>query len=347
MSTANILTPSYAVSTTSPGWIISKRDDLTWFIGGSAVGYAALLALMAGFPILTAMLIWNLAIDGPHVFATASRTYFDKVARQRLGWRLWMIIPFALVGPVLWVSGPGSLVLLVITWAQYHVAKQHLGFVMLYKRKTGERSDVVLDKRFVVISLMLPWAFYVYRLIKIPDSKQAAFLVALLLVALLYAGFVLFYLTHQIGKALRGEVCNSPKLLLLSVVIPLHWIAFIYASTLPIAQGLLVAGIATNIGHSLQYQRLTWFHNRNRYAGASRSTIGLASVVNSRLSIFLLTGIVLNLLFAALPEYAMKGNQLLLSILIGANLVHYYLDSIIWRTRSDKELAVALRLAPN
>jgi len=53
----------------------------------------------------------------------------------------------------------------------------------------------------------------------------------------------------------------------------------------------------------------------------------------------------LNLLFAALPQYAMRGNQLLLSILVGANMLHYYLDSIIWRTRSDKELAAALRLA--
>jgi hypothetical protein len=94
--------------------------------------------------------------------------------------------------------------------------------------------------------------------------------------AILYFGFVVFYLTHQIGKACRGEVCNFPKLLLLSIVIPLHWIAFAYASTLPVEEGLLVAGVATNIGHSLQYQRLTWFHNRNRYAGASRSTIGLA-----------------------------------------------------------------------
>lgn len=258
-----------------------------------------------------------------------------------------MIIPFALVGPALWISGSGWLVFFATSWAQYHVAKQHMGFVMLYKHKTGERSDVVLDKRFVVISLMLPWILYVYRLLEPPAAQGAAFRLALLVVALFYGGFVLFYLTHQIGKTFRGEVCNAPKLLLLAVVIPLHWMAFAYASTLPIAQGLLVAGIATNVGHSLQYQRLTWFHNRNRYAGRSRSTIGLASVVNSRLSIFLLTGIVLNLLFAALPKYAMKDYQVLLSILFGANMLHYYLDSIIWRTRSDKELAVALRLAAN
>ena len=340
MSMSNILTSPFARSTAFPGWIISKSDDLTWFIASPAIGYIALLALVAGFPILTAMLIWNLAIDGPHVFATASRTYFDRIARQKLGWRLWMIIPFAFVGPVLWSIGSGLLFFLVITWAQYHVAKQHLGFVMLYKRKTGEHCDVVLDKRFIVISLMLPWAIYVYRLLKIPGTQQIVFLVALL-----YMGFVLFYLSHQIGKAARGEVCNLPKLLLLLVVVPLHWIAFAYASTLPSDQGLLVAGIATNIGHSLQYQRLTWFHNRNRYAGASRSRFGLASVVNSRLSIFLLTGVVLNLLFAVLPQHALVGNQLLVSILVGANMVHYYLDSIIWRTRSDKELATALRLA--
>jgi hypothetical protein len=311
------------------------------------VGYAAIVALAAGFPILTAALIWNLAIDGPHVFATASRTYFDRVSRQRLGWRLWMIIPFALAGPVIWSINPGWLVLFVITWAQYHVAKQHLGFVMLYKRKTGERSDVLLDKRFVIVSLMLPWALYVYRLLGIRSIERTPLRVVLLLVAFMYLGFALFYVTHQIVKVLRGEVSNFPKLLLLSVVIPLHWIAFIYASTLPVEQGLLVAGIATNIGHSLQYQRLTWFHNRNRYEGSSRSTFGLASGLNSRLAIFLLTGFLLNLFFCAFPRYALKGNQLLLSVLIGANLLHYYLDSIIWRTRSDKELAAALRLASN
>src|SRR5512132_167763 len=200
MSVANILTTPFAVSKTSPPWIISRRNDVTWFIASPAIGYVALLALMNGFPILTAMLIWNLAIDGPHVFATASRTYLDKTARQKLGWRLWMIIPFALVGPVLWSTGFNWLFFLVITWAQYHVAKQHLGFVMLYKRKTGERSDMVLDKRFLMISLMLPWAIYLYRLIQIPRTQQVVFVVTLL-----YVAFVLFYLMHQIGKTSRGE----------------------------------------------------------------------------------------------------------------------------------------------
>jgi len=34
---------------------------------------------------------------------------------------------------------------------------------------------------------MLPWALYVYRLLDIPGTQQAAFMVALLLLAILYA----------------------------------------------------------------------------------------------------------------------------------------------------------------
>jgi len=32
-------------------WIISKREDLTWFIGSSLVSYVALGLMAAGFPV--------------------------------------------------------------------------------------------------------------------------------------------------------------------------------------------------------------------------------------------------------------------------------------------------------
>jgi len=97
--------------------------------------------------------------------------------------------------------------------AQFHVAKQHLGFVMLYKRKTGERSDVMLDKRFIVISLMLPWALYVYRLLDIPGTQQAAlwWLYCCWLSCMPVRSF-LFDASDR--KSAPGEVCNFPKLLL-------------------------------------------------------------------------------------------------------------------------------------
>ena len=238
----------------------------------------------------------------------------------------------------MWMLGLGKVFfVLFITWAQYHIAKQHMGFVMLYRVKAGERNDMVWDKRFVVFSLTLPWALYLYGMLKLPAPQLITFLT--------FAGYVALAVSYtklQVKRIKAGEAYSLGKLLLLMVVIPLPWLAFWYASGRP--EVFAIAAIATNIGHSLQYQRLMWFHNRNRYAESSRSTIGLAAIINSRITIYLLTAIVLNLLVAGLPHAALHGNETWLAMLTGVNMAHYYLDSQIWRVRSDNELARALRL---
>ncbi len=80
-------------------WIISRRDDLLWFIGPAAISYLALGLMAAGFPITPIYLTWFLAVDGPHVMGTVTRTYMDKRERKRLGWFLWIIVPFCVIGP--------------------------------------------------------------------------------------------------------------------------------------------------------------------------------------------------------------------------------------------------------
>lgn len=322
-----------AVVLQSP-WIISRRSDLTWFIGTSGLGYLVLAAFVFGTPVLPIAIAWNLLIDGPHIFATVTRTYFDKSARQKLGWRLLIVLPLLTVGPLLLMAGFGKLfTVLFLFWANFHIAKQHVGFVMLWKRKTGERSDFNLDKRFIVISLVTP--------VVLCFLHEAGVSRVIGPVSLGYTVLAFYFIVHQIRKRIRGEVCNQPKLLLLSVVIPLQWIAFAFAIQQSSPDALLVAGIATNIGHGLQYQRLTWFHNRNRYVD---SGAGLALFVNSSLPIFLLTAIVLNLVLVAVPQVWAQGHTAIITAFLGFNMTHYYLDSLIWRVRGDKELALALRL---
>ena len=336
MSTAILEARQAAV--TSKGWIISKHEDLAWFVGGSLVGYFALLAFSAGVPILTLYLIWNLLIDGPHLFATASRTYFDKSARARLGVHLLALIPFLLLGPVAYMIGLGSLfILFFLTWAQYHIAKQHVGFVMLYKKKTGERCDYNLDRRFIMLSVMLPWFLCIYANAGFPAFQKVQ-TVALLL----FCGFVVFYISRQVRRAMNDEVMNVPKLMLLSLVVPLHWIAFLYAAGRP--ELMLIASLAVNVGHSLQYHRLTWFHNQNRYANESRETVGLASVVNSRVAFYLIASIAMYGLLYAFPRYMMAGNVVLVALFYGVNMTHFYIDAKIWKVSSDKDLARALQL---
>jgi len=325
-----------ALSFPSTQWIIGKRDDLFWFIASALFGYLALVGIAAGFSVLTALIIWNLLIDGPHVFATATRTYLDHESRARLGWRLWSVIPFLLIGPAMWAFGFSHLFLVaVISWAQYHIAKQHFGFIMLYKRKTGEKGDMKLDRSFLLISLMLPWAIFAIAMLmptRVPGRLFMLFGMGC------YGIAAAIYVGHQFNKWKTFQVMNPPKLLLLSIVIPLHWLAFYYAIEKP--EGLIIAGIATNVGHSLQYHRLMWFHNRNRYSTQD----GFAAILSRSPIIYFGIALLLNVIFSAAPRAAFADNTMLLSSLGGMNMTHYYLDSLIWRTRSDKGLATALRL---
>src|SRR5579863_8163168 len=89
-------------------WIISRRDDLTWFVGSALAGYLALGLMSVGFPLRLIYFVWFVGIDGPHVIATVTRTYFDKQERARLGWLLWALLPLALVGPVMAALGQAS-----------------------------------------------------------------------------------------------------------------------------------------------------------------------------------------------------------------------------------------------
>src|SRR3954447_26004162 len=150
----------------SPRWIISQSADLTWFIGSGLVGYLALVLLWAGAPLQPIYLLWMLGIDGPHVVATVSRTYFDRCERKRLGWWLWIIVPFVLVGPVMAMFGQRDLFyLFAVCWRHFHIAKQHFGFVMLWKAKNQERDskELKLDRWFIMASTNLPLVWFVIQ----------------------------------------------------------------------------------------------------------------------------------------------------------------------------------------
>jgi hypothetical protein len=56
-----------AAAAPGPGWIISQRDDLKWFIGSARAGFGALALMLGGFPVFPLQLIWMLG--------TVTRTY--------------------------------------------------------------------------------------------------------------------------------------------------------------------------------------------------------------------------------------------------------------------------------
>ncbi len=324
-------------------WIISGREDLTWFIGSSLVSYAVLALMAAGFPITPLYVIWLFGIDGPHVWATATRTYLDNNERRNLGSLLWVVGPAILVGPAIVAAGGEALFyVLAVSWLHFHIAKQHFGFMMLYKHKARDRSDFLLDRWFLLISLMLPFA----RLIVKSDTNLFTLPLVRNLDTFLLAAYgvlALVFVARQLQKWKDGVTVNPPKLMLLAVVVPLQWLAFGYAATTG-ADGLIRAGIILGLFHSFQYHRLMWFHNRNHYADPKfGDTAGLAATLARRFVYYFAAAVLLNLLLDVLPTY-WTVNPYVKAAYWGIPFTHYILDSKIWRVRGNKDLAAALRL---
>src|ERR1044071_4767196 len=131
-------------------WIIGRSVDLSLVIGSAAAGYLYLL-LFAVFHVPISMLwwVWSVGFDGTHIFATASRTFFDSQARREQRKLLFgSLAVFFSLGPLMVLAGwKGWLYLLVGVWAYYHVIRQHYGFMVLYKAKNRDlgRLDNGLD----------------------------------------------------------------------------------------------------------------------------------------------------------------------------------------------------------
>ena len=343
---ASVLSPSFTAGT--PGrtsetrWIISRRDDLIWFVGPALVGYLALGLMSVGVPLALLTALWLLGVDGPHVTGTVTRTYFDTQERRRLGWLLWVLVPLLFVGPAAVYLGQGSLFFLFAVCSQhYHITKQHVGFVMLLKSMNRERGafESRMDRWYVLASGVIPLGLFVVK------TRLAAGSLVNILTAIGIAAFAIFtaaYAIYQLRKWRAGKPMNVPKLLLLGALVPLQWLAFEYAARFG-PDGIVRAGIALGLFHSLQYHRLIWFHNKNRYQTPdARAKHGLAAVLAEKFGYYF--AVAVGLYFVAEIPPAIFPMQWLPASVWGINFMHYFLDSKIWRVRGDKELAAALHL---
>jgi hypothetical protein len=332
-------------------WVISRGVDLTLVSGSALAGYLY-LALHTIFqaPIGYLWWFWSVGFDGTHIFATASRTYFDREARAAQRRLLFgSLAVFFSIGPVMVLGGQkGLLALLVGTWAYYHVMRQHHGFLMLYKVKNGDLAgaDNRLDGRFLFVMLAAPpvhrFLFHHPEELGLPPGIALARVAPAVepLLWCLVAWALAAFARRQLERHRAGESLNVPKLLLMAGVIPLHWLTFAFMSWR--------AAVPTiTIVHNLQYHALVWFHNRNKYGdGANAERFGR---IPRAVSMSLLSYAVLALIFSALyriPGYELgRGSDLAFGFFCGFGLTHYYLDSKIWRVRGDGELRRALRLA--
>ena len=367
-ASAEIVGTQTTTSQISLRWIISAHDDLVWFIGSVASSYLLYILYVTGLlPLLPMVALWAILIDAPHVFGTFSRTYFDRTERQSRPRLLWGSLLFFLIGPVLVLMGAGFLFFFVVAlWAYYHLVKQHYGFMVLYKKKNNDlaRVDNVLDRLLLLFAFNYPFVAFIASdpeaMSRVPAPLQRGVNGTALLLLIGTIVLAVAWLGRQGQRALTGEPLNVPKYLLLAASIPLHWIVLL--TPMP-HKPIAIVAILT-IYHNLQYHRLIWFHN-NKYR-SSKQTVdgakqkyGAAELISRRLLYYIVFGIVFGLIYQG-PRQLLgyislrTGNgvvteqslpmQLGVSFLWGYAMIHYYLDSKIWRIRRDPSVGKALNM---
>jgi hypothetical protein len=337
-------------------WIIGARDDLVWFIGSVVTSYA-LFALYVGgvVPLVPMVVAWAVLVDAPHVFGTFSRTYFDREERAARGRLLWWSLLFFAAGPVAVLLGVGFIFFFVAAlWAYYHLIKQHYGFMVLYKKKNGDLApaDNALDRAFLLLAFTYPFVAFVERdpeaMQRVPAALHSSLgtLSGVLLVLTILAAAA--WLFRQAQRALTGLALDVPKYLLLAAAIPMHWVVLL--TPMPHKPIAIVAMLT--IYHNLQYHRLIWFHNGKYKRDADgRGRHGAAEFISRRLFHYILFGVVFGLWYQVPRQYVNHAadpeaflTQLASGFLWGYALVHYYLDSKIWRVRRDPSVGKALHM---
>ncbi len=167
--------------------------------------------------------------------------------------------------------------------------------------------------------------------------------------SLLFLGLVILILLYLFKKAPPGQVekrpVNVPKWTLMITVILAH-VVFI---GLPFP--LLLKPVLIGIFHNLQYHRLVYYHNQNKYTGTDRGQYGMAAVFTKNLLV--LAAFVL--VFDMVEVLFQWGSRRLFVSEVAAYFIaafawaiplhHYFLDSVIWRLKKDESLTKHLKLS--
>lgn len=357
-TTAQAINTDARASAVSLRWIINGREDLVWFIGSVVTSYALFALYVSGIlPLIPMVVGWAILIDAPHVFATFSRTYFDRTERRARKRLLLGSLLFFIIGPLMVLARLGLVFFfLAALWAYYHLVKQHYGFMVLYKKKNDDlaRTDNFLDRGFLLLAFTYPFVAFIARdpsaMQRVP--AQLHFVINALEVALLVAtiAFGTAWLVRQVQRAVQSQPLNVPKYLLLAAAIPMHWVVLLT----PMPNKTIAIVAILTIYHNLQYHRLIWFHNRKYTSTADgKERYGAAELISRRLLYYIAFGILFGLWYQ-LPRRLLDHSsdpttmslpvQVLAAFFWGYAFIHYYLDSKIWRVRRDPSVGRALRM---
>jgi hypothetical protein len=364
-------------------WIVGPTTDVAWFILPVVTGYLCLYVNIAfGVSSFFIWWFWNVFTNGPHFYATISRTYLDREEWRRRGALLvgslgWFLVGPAAIAVTIATGSMGPFLVFwffQVLWAYYHVSRQHWGFVALYQKLNGKPEDGANRADYWTFHLLmfLPVVSWFIRYPELRDvagwgaTPSAIERLVLGLTGPLVAATVAVYLLKEGLRFRRDGTFNLPKTLVFAAYVPLHLLLLLSPSIAGRYDMFLFQATIT-LPHNLQYLAIVWFYNTNRYGPARDARVyGWATVANG--SVWRFTA--LAALFSVAVFYtrwyfegrwvplsigrfgwsqvpigqSLRVSDLVVAVWIGVVFNHQYLDQKIWRISRDDQLNEDLRL---
>ncbi len=329
-----------------------------------------------------AFILYGPVVDGPHLWATISRTYTDSeewASRRRL--LISSLLAFG-VGPVLVLlpyvirailpttqyslTWGWSLWLFVLgNYANFHINKQHWGFVCLYKRKNGDCDSVTenrIDAWFFQTVIWLPYIALIAAPWDPSNAGSALWRSVFDVSRALFVTACLGYAIFQASQWRRGLVRNGPKLLYITTVLSLYYVTFTCHPRIA-AFWIMITGV----GHCAQYHAVVWAYGKKKYAGKDPADRRLPHVIFDNLGLYILLAVLFAFFTLQGPGANMVkhaaagamqtgffssvftfldrdmgidlGFKICASVIGGVRLHHFYVDSKIWRVSKNAALA--------
>lgn len=341
-------------------WLFGRSLDLGVF-GGSFLASLVLVAVGVFTGVIDQeMPLWSwlafvVIVDVAHVWSTAWRTYFDvDELRRRPG--LYLGIPIAawLVGVLLHAQSSALFWRVLAYVAVFHFIRQQVGWVALYRRKSGEGSalDRRLDEAMIYASTLYPvlwWHAHLPR--RFAWFLQGDFVVGLpawmaTLALAAWTAIAVGWVFRQAFLLVTRRGVSYGKWLVVAATWTCWWLGIV------VFDSDYVFTVTNVLIHGVPYFALVWWHARKSQQGKSG---WLGSVFTGGALVFVAVPVLLAFGEEALwdrfvwnehPElFGVWGKEveatmatLLVPLLALPQATHYALDGFIWRTRDDEVL---------
>jgi hypothetical protein len=343
-----------------PGWFVGPGVDV-WFILGLGALLSACLFVASTHKsvfIISAVLFAVLS-DYPHVLQTTARVWLDPRERSRYGrhYAISLAVTAAAVTGLMYSHGILIIAAVWAYWQVLHVLKQHYGILSIYAAKHKYRASKRSAKYVLFSGCLAPVIFraahgfqftnYVVFGYRLPfsDLKVPTPPVPWPVIAAGYAFFAvaLAVFVRQQWRLTRSSTPGERPLPAMALATMVSAIVSYNVSYLLVSDLFALILIATTT-HSLQYHVINWTRNNSRFGGepAQPRAAGERPPLLARLSRRRALPAYIAF-FAVLGIITGRIDMVLLGVIpLSLVLHHFYLDGVVWKGKTNPELAYDL-----